>query len=141
MAENDLLIEVPARAENVALLRVSVAAFAGGLPFTLPEIEELKVAVSEAATNCVLHAYEPASPGRIELRAHHRDGRLLVEVRDRGRGIADVAQARQAAYTTSSDPEHLGLGFSFMEQFTDELEVASAPGEGTTVRLHKRPRG
>jgi stage II sporulation protein AB (anti-sigma F factor) len=138
---NEMLLEVPGRAENVALIRVAVAAFAGALPFTLPEIEEVKVAVSEAASNCVLHAYGADGPGRVAVRAALCDGRLTVEVRDWGRGIEDVARARQAAFTTSADPEHLGLGFTFMEQFSDELEVESTPGGGTTVRLRKRPHG
>lgn len=139
--ENELLLEVPSLAENVAVCRVAVAAFAGSLPFTLAEVEELKVAVSEAVSNCVLHAYEAGRPGRVRVRAARRAGELVVEVQDWGRGIADVEQARQASFTTADDPEHLGLGFTFMEQFSDRVEVDSTPGVGTTVRLVKRPRG
>lgn len=136
--DNRLLLEVPSLAINAELCRVALAVFAAALPFTLGEIEELKVAVAEAVGNCVLHAY-PDEPGRVALRARFSDGAVVVEVEDWGRGIADVALARQPSYTTSPDPDHVGLGFAFMEQFTDALEVVSTPGRGTLVRMHKRP--
>lgn len=140
-AANDMLLDMPARAENVALCRVAVAAFAGAAPFTLPEVEEIRVVVSEAVSNCVLHAYPPGVEGRVRILARLQGDTLLLEVCDDGRGIEDIARARQAAFTTSTDPEHLGLGFTFMEQFSDRLEVESTPGAGTVVRVHKRPHG
>jgi stage II sporulation protein AB (anti-sigma F factor) len=139
-ADNTMEIRLPSREENVGVVRVAVAAFASGLPFTLPELEELRVAVSEAAGNVVLHAY-PGEAGEMVVRARIADGALTVEVSDSGRGIADVAAARRPEFTTSTDPEHLGLGFTFMEQFSDTLEVDSAPGRGTRVRMTKRPHG
>jgi stage II sporulation protein AB (anti-sigma F factor) len=138
-AENEMELTVPARPENVGLCRVAVAAFAGLLPFTLAELEEIRVAVSEAVGNAVLHAYDRPG-GRVRVRAASRDGALTVEVSDWGRGIPDVERAMQPEYTTSADPEHLGLGFTFMAQFMDTLEVDSSPGRGTTVRMTKRPR-
>lgn len=135
-SRNEVRIEFPSLPENVGLARVAVAAFAGQLDFTMAEIEEIKVAVSEAVTNCVVHAYD-GTPGAVRVTAR-RDGRLLeLLVEDFGRGIGDVEQARQPAW--SSDPERMGLGFVFMESFMDGLEVESRPGEGTRVRMWKSP--
>ena len=139
-ATNTMELVVPSLAVNAELCRAAVAVFAAGLPFTLGELEQLKLAVSEAVGNCALHAYGPDA-GRVCLRAWLTDGEIVVEVQDWGRGIADVALARQPAYTTSRDPDHIGLGFAFMEQFTDGLEVESTLGQGTLVRLRKRPEG
>lgn len=137
--DNRMELLVPSLRANAELCRLAVAVFAGALPFTLAEIEQLKVAVAEAVGNCALHAYPGDDPGRVAVRAAQAGGELAVEVEDWGRGIVDVAAARQPAFTTSTDPDHLGLGFSFMEQFTDALEVVSAPGRGTLVRMRKRP--
>lgn len=138
--DNHLVLEVPSLAANAALCRVAVAVFAAALPFTLAEIEQLKVAVSEAVGNCCLHAY-PRGPGRVVVRASCVAGAVQIEVEDWGVGIPDVERARQPAFTTSKDPDHVGLGFSFMEQFTDAVEVVSAVGRGTVIRLRKRPAG
>ena len=131
-------LTLPSRPESAELGRIAVAVLAGGLPFTLAEIEQLKVAVAEAVGNCALHAY-PDGPGRVRVHAEITGGAVRVEVQDWGRGIPDIQQARQPAFTTSSDPDHIGLGFAFMEQFTDELEVESEPGRGTLVRMRKQP--
>lgn len=136
--ENRMALEVPSLPANAELCRVAAAVFAAGLPFTLGEIEQLKVAVSEAVGNCVLHAYADGQ-GRVALRAWFEGGAVVVEVEDWGRGITDVAEARQPSFTTSKDPDHVGLGFAFMEQFTDALDVISTPGRGTLVRMRKRP--
>lgn len=136
MGDNSMKLEIPAQGPNVALARLAVAAFAAGLDFTLPEIEEIKVAVSEAVTNVVLHAYGAAG-GTITITAAIDAGRLLVTVADAGRGIADVKRARQPGQSTC--PGRTGLGFSFMESLMDEVAVDAAPGRGTTVRMVKRP--
>lgn len=130
-------LRLPSLPENVGIARVAVAAFAGQLPFTLSELEEIKVAVSEAVTNAIVHGYGHPG-GVVTVRAEHNGARLLVEIDDRGRGIEDIEQARQPAFST--DPERMGMGFAFMEAFMDEVEVESAVGAGTTVRLYKRPR-
>ncbi|MEW6545675.1 MAG: anti-sigma F factor [Bacillota bacterium] len=133
---NYLHIEFPALPANVGVARVAVASFAAQLEFTWAELEEVKVAVSEAVTNAVVHAY-PKGPGPVKVRAQLDGGILAVEVEDQGVGIADVAQARQTSFTT--DPERMGLGFTFMESFMDQVEVWSEPGRGTRVSLAKRP--
>lgn len=137
-ADNYMLLEVPSLAATPPLCRVAVAVFATALPFTLAEIEELKVAISEAVSNSVQHAY-PGTCGRITLRASIVHTALIVEVQDWGCGIPDVARARTPAFTTSADPDHIGMGFSFMEQFTDHLDVSSTQGTGTLVRMTKTP--
>ncbi|MCL4426599.1 MAG: anti-sigma F factor [Firmicutes bacterium] len=125
-------------AENVGVARLTVAAMAGQIDFNLSEIEEIKVAVSEAVSNAVLHGYA-GEQGYIEVEVIAEDGVLRVIVTDHGRGIDDLARARQPSFST--DPERMGLGFSFMESFMDQLEVSSVPGQGTRVEMVKRPGG
>ncbi|MCL6450125.1 MAG: anti-sigma F factor [Acetobacteraceae bacterium] len=131
-----MTLVLPALPENVALARVALAAFAAQIDFTLGEIEEIKVAVSEAVSNAVLHAY-PGGPGEVRVEGRLYPDRLEVVVEDSGQGMEDVGRARRAGF--SSQPERLGLGFTFMESFMDGLEVESAVGRGTTVRMVKRP--
>lgn len=139
---NRVRLVAQAREENIGIARALAAQVAASLEFTLPELEELRIAVSEAVSNAVLHAYAPdaddATP-EFALTLEVVDGTLSVEVRDDGRGIADVAAARRAEFSTLEG--HLGLGFAFMEAMTDELRVESAPGGGTVVRMRKRPHG
>jgi stage II sporulation protein AB (anti-sigma F factor) len=122
------------RSENVGLARVAVAAFAAGGEFTVSDLEEIKVAVSEAVTNAVVHAYGTAD-GEVTVRCELGDGRLVIEVEYKGQGIADVEQARTASFST--DPERLGLGFVFLESFSDQLVVESTVGVGTRVKMVK----
>jgi len=131
---NFFVLRMPAKAENLGIARLAVAALAGQLDFTLHDLEEIKIAVNEAVTNVVVHAY-PAGPGLLTLEAEIGEQGLTVTVSDEGIGIADIGQARQAAY--SSDPERMGMGFTFMETFMDDLQVVSTPGEGTTVIMRK----
>lgn len=134
-ADNRMLIELPARAANLSLARASVAAFAAQLPFTVEDLEDIKVAVSEAVSNVILHAYPYGGEGLVRIEATLRAGVFEVVVSDSGKGIADVARARQPAYTTI--PDRMGLGFVLMENFMDEVLVDSAPGRGTRVTLRK----
>ena len=128
-----------ATAENVALARVVVAAFAARLAFSLDEIEELKLAVSEVVSNAVLHAYD-APGGPLGIGARVVDGGLEVVVEDRGRGIDDVQQARQPGFSRLG-PDHLGIGLSVAETYTHRLSIESRPGAGTRVAMFKRPAG
>lgn len=135
---NQATLEFPSKPENVAFARTAVAVFASQLEFTLDELDEIKVAVSEAVSNAVIHAYgEETGSIRMEMAITTR-GELWVRVSDRGRGINDVAQARQAQWT-SRPAERMGLGFTFMEEYMDQVEVESTPGGGTRVTLRKAP--
>jgi stage II sporulation protein AB (anti-sigma F factor) len=139
---NRVRLVLDAREENVAVARAVAAQVAAALDFTLPELEELRIAVSEAVSNAVLHAYPRAAgeaPGEVEVDIALRDGEVSIDVRDTGRGIEDVEAARRAEYSTLEG--HLGLGFAFMEAMTDEMEVETAVGGGTCVRFVKRPHG
>jgi stage II sporulation protein AB (anti-sigma F factor) len=132
--DNSMLLRLPARAANLSLARAAVAAFAAHLPFTVEDLEDIKVAISEAVSNVILHAYS-MQPGEVTLTATIQGHQLEVTVEDQGRGIADIAQARQPSFTTS--PDRMGLGFVLMESFMDDVEVDSAPGRGTVIRLRK----
>ncbi|HEY8487138.1 MAG TPA: anti-sigma F factor [Limnochordales bacterium] len=130
-------LSCPATPANVGFARAVVAAFAARLPFTLDEIEEIKLAVSEVVSNVVLHAYDvPGGPLRLGARVV--DGLLEVVVEDDGRGIEDVAQAMQPGYSRLGE-EHLGIGLTVAETYMSQLDIDSSPGVGTRVRMRKRP--
>ena len=130
-------LRFPARSSNEGFARSAVAAFAVQLDPTLEELGDLKTAVSEAVTNCIVHAY-PDSLGEIALTAIlWEDGVLEIRIRDRGRGIEDVEKAREPLYTTGGS-ERSGMGFTIMESFMDSLKVRSQPGKGTVVVMKKK---
>lgn len=131
---NEMRLELSSRPENVGVARVAVAAFAGQLPFTMAEIEEIKVAVSEAVSNSVIHAYN-GQQGIIRVTGRAEDEGFTLAVEDWGCGIPDVDRAREPSFST--EPERMGLGFVLMETFMDRMEVESTVGQGTTVRLWK----
>ncbi len=139
-AKNEFRMTVESRSVNESFVRSSVAAFAAQLDPTLEEIADIKTAVSEAVTNCIVHAYAERL-GRIYIySAVFDDGRIKISVRDKGCGIADVKKAREPLFTTLGG-ERAGLGFAVMESFTDKLTVRSAPGRGTTVTMIKKIGG
>ena len=122
--------------ENIAFARSCVGAFAAQLDCTLEDIEEIKLVVSEAVSNCIIHGYENNPTQMITVMVSINTHSVLeIVVEDRGKGIEDLERAMQAAY--SSDPNRIGLGFTFMKSFTDDLHVDTAPGQGTTVRLRR----
>lgn len=135
MTQNRMLLQMSCVPSNVGVARIAVATFAAGSGFTVPDVEEIKVAVSEAVSNAVLHAY-PGGSGEVTIRAQFEEDSLVVEVEDQGVGIPDLAKAREPGFTTA--PDHMGLGFSFMESFMDDLSLDSSPGRGTRVRMVKR---
>ena len=116
---------------------MTASAFAAQLDPTLEELGDIKTAVSEAVTNCIVHAY-PESVGRIRLRMRILEGdRLEISVQDWGRGIEDVDKAREPLFTTGGE-ERSGMGFTIMESFMTHLRVTSKPGKGTTVYLRRK---
>ena len=140
MTRNHMTLTFPSLAENESFARVAVAAFAVQLSPTLSEIADLKTAVSEAVTNAIVHGYRNIPGGYVTLCVTLSEEAILIEVSDEGRGIADVAQARQPFFTTAPGEERSGMGFSVMEAFMDRVEVFSSPGEGTRVVLEIRLR-
>ncbi len=129
-------LEIESRSENESFARVVVAAFAARLDPTLEEISDIKTAVSEAVTNAIIHAYEEKI-GPVTIHACLEGNRLTVEVADRGIGIENLEQAREPLYTSRPELERSGMGFTIMENFMDEFDLRSAPGEGTVVTMAK----
>jgi stage II sporulation protein AB (anti-sigma F factor) len=130
-----IFLSVP---ENENLARVAVSAFASKLGPPVGEIAELKTAVSEAVTNCIVHAYREGN-GLITLSVKALpDGRVYIKIADKGCGIADIEQAREPLWTSRPDEDRAGLGFAVMESFCDKMRIKSAPKKGTTVTLVKR---
>jgi len=133
---NYVRFEFPSLPENVAFARSCVGAFASQLNCTLDDIEEIKLVVSEAVSNCIIHAYQNRGDGRIEIIASLLDDRSLeLTIKDYGKGIDNLEEALQPSY--SSDPARMGMGFTFMKSFTDEMLVDSKPDEGTSVILKR----
>ena len=133
-ALNYIKLEFPSKSSNEGFARMAAAAFAAQLDPTLEELGDIKTAVSEAVTNCIVHAY-PDSVGRIRLRMRILEGdQLEISIQDWGRGIDDVDRAREPLYTTGGE-ERSGMGFTIMESFMDKLRVRSRPGRGTTVTM------
>lgn len=133
---NKCMLEFTSIPENVAFARVSVAAFASQLDCTLPELEEIKVVVSEAVGNAIIHGYRNKEDKTVRVLATIYKEGLEIRVEDSGIGITNIEMAMQPAYST--DPERMGLGFVFMQSFSDRLQVDSTPGKGTTVTMYKR---
>lgn len=134
--ENVAIIEFLSKPENVAFARQSVAIFAAQLDFSIDDIDEIKVAVSEAVSNAVIHGYGD-EPGMVRIEVKLCKDELEVTVADQGRGIADVAWATQPTHTTRPE-ERMGLGLVFVREYMDELSIESAVGKGTTVRMVKK---
>ena len=134
---NSATVEFLSRSANEGFARTTAACFAAQMDPTLDEVNDIKTAVSEAVTNCIVHAY-PNELGKIRMKLRlFEDNTLEVVVQDWGVGIADVEQARTPLFTTGSE-ERSGMGFTIMESFMDALKVKSAPGKGTTVTLRRR---
>ncbi len=136
-AENYVTQEFLSRSANEGFARMAAASFAAQLDPTLDEIGDIKTAVSEAVTNAIVHAY-PDELGKIVMKLRILEGGVLeLTVRDWGRGIDDIRQARQPLFTTGGQ-ERSGMGFTIMESFMDAVKVRSTPGKGTVVTLRRR---
>ncbi len=137
---NEMKLTVDSRSVNESFTRVAVASFASQLDPNLEEISDIKTAVSEAVTNCIVHAY-PDKVGKIYISAViYENGVVRIKIRDCGVGIADIKKAMQPLYSSLSG-ERAGLGFAVMETFTDKVRVRSSLGKGTTVTLEKKIDG
>lgn len=134
---NEFSIKFMSKSENESFARIITTAFMSQFDPTVEDIADLKTAVSEAVTNCVVHAYKSTS-GYIHLSGKYfENGKLRITVKDKGCGIPDVKKAREPLYTTDAENERSGMGFSIMESFTDKLRVISSPEKGTTVIMEK----
>ena len=135
--ENYIKLEFPGKSVNEAFARAAVACFVAQADPTLEELSDIKTAVSEAVTNCIVHAY-PHELGKISLKASILDDNSVeIVIRDKGRGIENIEEARQPMYTTGGE-ERSGMGFTIMESFMDDLRVRSSPGKGTTVTMRRK---
>ena len=134
---NEAVVTFLSRSANEGFARTTAACFAAQLDPTLDEVNDIRTAVSEAVTNCIVHAY-PDTLGPVTMRLRlFEDNTLEIQVKDKGVGIPDVEQARQPMYTTGGT-ERSGMGFTIMESFMDKLRIRSAPGKGTVVTMRRR---
>lgn len=135
--ENHMVLEFPSKSANEAFARSAVACFAAQLDPTLEELGDIRTAVSEAVTNCIVHAY-PNELGIIMVRCRIlKDNTLDIVIKDKGVGIQDLEQARRPMYTTGG-ADRSGMGFTIMESFMTTFSVTSEPGKGTTVHMRRK---
>lgn len=135
--ENFMMLEFPSKSANEAFARSAVACFASQMDPTLEELGDIRTAVSEAVTNCIVHAY-PNGFGTISIRCRIlKDNVLDVVIKDKGVGIADIEQARRPMYTTGGD-DRSGMGFTIMESFMTTFSVTSKVGKGTSVHMRRK---
>ena len=135
--ENYMTLEFPSKSSNEAFARSAVACFAAQLDPTLEELGDIRTAVSEAVTNCIVHAY-PDTLGLITIRCRILKDRVLdVVIKDRGVGISDLEQARRPMFTTGGS-ERSGMGFTIMESFMTTFTVSSEVGKGTTIHMRRQ---
>ncbi len=137
MNNNFMEIKFPSLSQNEGLARVCVASFCLQLNPSVDELTDIKTAVSEAVTNCVVHAY-PNKVGEILLKMGIEKGGFFVEIIDNGVGINDIKQAKEPFFTTKPDEDRSGMGFAVMESFMDECEVFKNGLKGTKVVLRKK---
>lgn len=135
--ENYMTLEFPSRSTNEAFARSAVACFAAQLDPTIEELGDIRTAVSEAVTNCIVHAY-PDGLGLISMRCRIlKDNILDIVIKDKGVGIENLEQARKPMFTTGG-AERSGMGFTIMESFMSSFDVTSVPGKGTSVHMRRR---
>lgn len=135
--ENYMILEFPSKSANEGFARSAVACFAAQMDPTLEELGDIRTAVSEAVTNCIVHGY-PEELGMITLRCRIlKDNVIDIVIKDKGVGIQDIEKARTPMYTTGGT-ERSGMGFTIMESFMTSFEVLSKPGQGTTVHMRRR---
>lgn len=137
MEVQEMTMEFDSHSSNEGFARVAVAAFAARLDPTMEEITDIKTAVSEAVTNCIIHGYE-GGKGKIRIDCKLIQDKLFITVTDHGCGIPDIKKAMEPLYTSKPELERSGMGFAFMEAFMDELRVSSIPSGGTVVQMSKK---
>ena len=134
--DNEMKLEFLSKSNNESFARIAVAAFVAQLDPTIDEISDIKTAVSEAVTNCIIHGYEEEE-GIVKIKCKIFANTVEMEISDKGKGIEDIEKARQALYTSKPELERSGLGFTIMESFMDEVKIESVLGIGTKVTMKK----
>ncbi len=134
--ENEMKLEFLSKSNNEAFARIAVAAFASQLDPTIEELADIKTAISEAVTNCIIHGYEN-SKGIIKIVSKIFANTIEVEISDTGKGIENIELARKPLYTSKSNLERSGMGFTIMESFMDEVNIESVVGLGTKITMKK----
>lgn len=135
--ENEMKLEFLSKSNNEAFARITVAAFASQLDPTIEELADIKTAVSEAVTNCIIHGYEDKE-GIIKIICKLFANSIYIEISDTGKGIENIEVAKQPLYTSKPNLERSGMGFTIMESFMDEVEVESTLGIGTKITMSKK---
>lgn len=134
---NEMKLEFLSKSANEAFARVTAAVFVSQIDPTVEEIEEVKTAVSEAVTNAIIHGYDNEH-GTVRMHCELYQDKVIIEVIDNGKGIEDIEKAREPLFTSRTDMERSGMGFTVMESFMDEIEVQSEPGKGTRILMVKQ---
>lgn len=135
--ENEMRLEFLSKSNNESFARIAVAAFVAQLDPTIDEISDIKTAVSEAVTNCIIHGYEEKE-GIVKIECRLFANSIEIEIADNGKGIENIEKARQALYTSKPELERSGMGFTIMESFMDTVDIESALGVGTKVTMKKK---
>ena len=133
---NEMTVSFKSLSINESFARVAVASFVTSLDPTLEELADIKTAVSEAVTNCIIHGYE-GGDGIITIHCTITGKKIIIQISDTGIGIKDIEMAKQPLYTSKPEMDRSGMGFTVMETFMDDMEIISAPGMGTTITLIK----
>ena len=135
--ENEMKLEFLSKSSNEAFARITVAAFASQLDPTIEELADIKTAVSEAVTNCIIHGYENKI-GIVKIYAKLSEDEVVVEISDNGKGIENIEIAKEPLYTTKPNLERSGMGFTIMESFMDSVNIESIVGIGTKITMTKK---
>ena len=134
--ENEARVFFSAKSENEYFARLFAAGLLTQLDPTISEMTDIKTAVSEAVTNAIIHGYEKQE-GQVELFCGYKENKVYIEVADKGKGSADISQAREPLYTSKPEMERSGMGFTIMETFMDHIRIESKIGEGTRIFMEK----
>ena len=136
--DNKISIILDAISENEAFARVSVSAFATQLNPTLEQLDDIKMAISEAVTNAIIHGYDGIENGQVYINCKIAKDTLYIEIEDKGKGIENIEKAMEPLYTSKPEMERSGMGFTVMEAFMDNIKVISEIGKGTKIYLEKK---
>ncbi len=135
--KNEMKLEFISKAKNEAFARITVAAFVSQLDPTIEELADIKTAVSEAVTNCIIHGYEDKQ-GIVKIVGRLKENEIILEISDKGKGIENIDIAKEPLYTTRPNLERSGMGFTIMESFMDQIEIESIVGLGTKITMSKK---